>query len=116
MTEIKKREYRRHWHSGTTEVINMVKMPRIKTCDAKMCGYNRDGICYTIAINVGASGPRCNAFVQADIKCGGDEITSGVGACKMKECQYNDCLICTAPDISVKWHGIQALCQTFTKR
>lgn len=92
-----------------------MKMPNIKNCDTGTCGYNREGMCHAIAINVGASGPKCDAFLQTNVKCGDNEVIGGVGACKMKDCQFNSCLICTAPEISVKWNGDQALCQTYRK-
>jgi len=94
----------------------MTEMPKIMGCDADMCGYNKEGMCHTIAINVGGSGPICDAFVESVPKCGGTENIGGVGACKIKNCQFNDCLMCTASSIDVKWHGSQAMCETFKKR
>ena len=94
----------------------MTEMPKIRECDVKMCGYNKEDKCHAMAINVGGSGPICDAFVEATAKCGETEIIGGVGACKVKDCRFNDCLMCSAAGIDVKWYGSQAMCETFKKR
>lgn len=69
-----------------------------------------------MAINIGGSGPICDAFAKETAKCGSNEVIAGVGACKIKNCQFNDCLMCTAPGINVELHSSQALCATFKPR
>jgi hypothetical protein len=93
-----------------------ITMPKIKRCDVEMCGHNKDGLCYALAINVGGSGPICAAFAKTSTKCEGRKTIGGVGACKTTDCRFNDCLMCSAPEIGVGWHESNATCGTFSKR
>lgn len=92
------------------------EMSKISSCNAATCSYNREMLCRALAINVGGSGAFCNAFVNMDIKCEGDNFESGIGACKMKDCRFNDCLMCTSPSIDIEMNGIQAMCNKFVAR
>ncbi len=94
----------------------ITKMPLVTECVVGSCSYNKDRICHAFAINVGGSGPICDAFVSASIKCTGNNGMGGVGACKTKSCKFNDCLMCAAPDIHVQLSGSQAVCSTFKER
>ncbi len=91
-------------------------MPKIMDCSVEACAYNREKKCHALAINVGGSGPICDAFVSASAKCAQDDVLGGVGACKVKSCKFNDCLMCSAPGISVHTSDRQALCNTFEAR
>lgn len=94
----------------------MLTMPKVSECEAKECAYNVNHMCHALAINVGGAVPECDTFVKKHSACvpAGDE--SGVGACRVEDCQFNECLICTAADIRVKWQMDSALCGTFKKR
>lgn len=94
----------------------MIEMPKVIECDAKMCAYNKEKRCRVLAINVGGSGPICEAFVKTTPKCAAKDIMAGVGACKVKECKFNGCLMCGASGINVQWDGSQAMCDTFKLR
>lgn len=94
----------------------MMDMPKVLDCGVEMCSYNREKKCRAMAINVGGSGPICEAFVKTSAKCGTSDVIGGVGACKVKDCMFNDCLQCTASGIDVEWHGTQAMCDTFKLR
>lgn len=94
----------------------MMKMPEVIDCTMEICAYNKGKKCHALAINVGGSGPICEAFIKAAAKCASDEITGGVGACKIKDCQFNECLMCAAPGIHMKSSGSQVICDTFRSR
>jgi|WetSurMetagenome_2_1015567.scaffolds.fasta_scaffold40242_4 hypothetical protein len=94
----------------------MMKMSEILDCDVEQCAHNKDEKCNALAINVGGSGPVCHAFVKAAAKCVQPAVTAGVGACKMKDCEFNDCLSCTASGIDVHWRNGQAICDTYKLR
>lgn len=90
------------------------EMAKIISCNAEKCSYNREILCNALAINVGGSGAICNAFVNTEVKCIGNEMESSVTACKMQDCKFNDCLICNAPAIDIRINGNQAICNRFS--
>lgn len=94
----------------------MIEMPKVVDCGMEMCAYNKEKKCHVLAINVGGSVPICEAFVKAAVKCASSEIIGGVGACKMKDCQFNECLMCAASGIHVQSSGSQAMCDTYKLR
>lgn len=94
----------------------MTEMPKITKCDVVLCGYNKESQCNALAINVGGSGPICNAFLGSTVKCATNRASGGVSACKVKNCRFNDCFICAAPEIYVGLDKGQAECSTFQER
>lgn len=91
-------------------------MPKIKVCDVNQCAYNNQNICHAMAITVGDSHPTCDTFTNSSSKAGVQEITGGVGACKVDNCKFNESLECSAPNIQVSFHQDHACCKTFTER
>jgi len=94
----------------------MMQMSEILGCNVSQCAYNRDNKCHAMAINVGGTSPLCDAFTETVAKCGDTQINGSVGSCKLKDCRFNDCLMCTATGIRVKWDNNQAMCETFAPR
>lgn len=88
-------------------------MSKIVGCNVDQCAYNEKERCGALAINVGGSGPVCKAFINAATKCRMPDVSGSVGACKQKDCEYNDCLLCGAADIRVRWNDGKAVCGTF---
>lgn len=96
-----------------------MEMSRVDRCMAADCAYNSDSMCHAMASTVGKrQGPACDTFMQVSDeeagKCVSDE-TGGVGACKMADCQFNECLHCGAESVSVMMRESRALCGTFAR-
>jgi hypothetical protein len=93
-------------------------MPKVAECSVTSCAYNESKKCHTMAITVGEepSSPICDTFVQSSAKGGSKELMAGVGACKAADCDYNQKLECTAPNINVGMKGQEADCLTFKTR
>jgi len=91
-------------------------MSEVLDCSVTECAYNVDRKCRTMAINVGGSGPLCDAFIRHSSKAGMQNINGGVGACKMENCKYNKSLECSAEGIHVELLKDKAECITFTAK
>ena len=91
-------------------------MPTVSACHVEFCAFNGEGRCKAIAINVGGPGPDCDTFTVSDQKCSGTVSDAGVGACKVKSCIYNDCLLCAATSISVTFGKNHAECAAYISR
>jgi hypothetical protein len=90
-------------------------MPQVDDCTALECSYNKEGACHAMAINVGGPAPWCDTFIKASIKGGVQNLTGGVGACKVENCTYNRSLECTSQNgIHIKANGDHAVCSTFS--
>ena len=96
---------------------NWEQIPYWRTANAYI-GLDQGGYQQLIhqAVNVGGSGAICDAFIETASKCGPNDLVGGVGACKVTECKFNDCLECSAPGINIKWNGSNAMCNTFKRR
>lgn len=95
-----------------------VDMPGVGSCSATTCAYNTNKRCHARAITVGdAVNPACDTFFAAGTHHTHDKVRiAGVGACKVRECRFNDDFECTAEKISVEMSGSHVRCQTFVKR
>ena len=93
----------------------MVK-PHIKQCGMEMCSYNMDKKCHAVAVTIGKNKPCCDTFLKESEKGGFDEITGGVGACKVKNCIHNKSFECSADEISVEQQSRHPYCMTFEKK
>ena len=92
-----------------------MEMPRVSTCAATGCAFNKDKICHAIAITVGdGATPHCDTFFDAAMKGGEASIIGGIGACKVSSCKYNKHLTCSAPNIQVGFRDGDVRCLTFT--
>ena len=91
-----------------------MKMPKVKRCDAEECAYNIKNKCHAIAITIGGwSAPKCDTSLIAPTKGGVPDMTAGVGACKIDNCQFNKSLQCMAKCIRVKMYTLDVECATF---
>ncbi len=93
-----------------------MEMPKVVSCNVIECAYNQNDQCHAMAVNVGEEKPVCGTFYESSQKCTGMEASAGVGACKMDDCIYNDCLMCAADSIEVEWQDENAKCLTFKRR
>ncbi len=91
-------------------------MPKITSCNAEKCAYNRDQECHAMAITVGNDGnPLCDTSDTSHPK-GGISETGGVGACKSADCQFNQNLECSAQNIAVGMQSEQPMCSTYERK
>jgi hypothetical protein len=95
-----------------------MRMPEVAECSVTSCAYNSEQNCHAMAITVGddTDDPTCDTFFEADMSGGVKDVIAGVGACKAADCQYNDSLECTAPNIHVGFKEDQVDCLTFDMR
>lgn len=93
-----------------------MSMPKILSCSVNECAYNKNDQCHTLAITVGNAHPSCDTFIKSPIRGGSEDLTGGVGACKVQDCGFNKALECSAPGISVAPHGGHGDCRTFRAR
>jgi hypothetical protein len=89
------------------------QMPKVIDCEATECIYNKDKKCHTLAITVGDEEPCCDTFYSMSSKGGFQEVNSGVGACKVADCEYNNSFECTASGIHVVMNVDHPDCGTF---
>ena len=96
----------------------MMDMPKVTECTVSDCAYNNNQVCKTIAITVGDSSgkQKCDTFFQSAVHGGIQDITAGVGACKISDCSFNKELECSAEKIRVGFEDGEADCLTFEKR
>lgn len=93
----------------------MRSMTKVVSCQAANCSFNGDEQCHALAINIGDDEPQCDTFIGTGPKCASFGTGGGVGACKVRTCQFNDCMMCSAPEIRVSW-AADARCDTFRPR
>ncbi|HEY3307754.1 MAG TPA: DUF1540 domain-containing protein [Desulfuromonadaceae bacterium] len=94
-------------------------MVKISSCDVTECAYNKHNSCHTLAITVGGPQdicPQCDTYVNSSNQAGIQDMTGGVGACKVESCSYNDALECNASSIVVGKHMNHPDCKTFKAR
>jgi hypothetical protein len=93
------------------------KMPQVADCTVRDCAYNMNKACHAMAITIGeAASPVCDTYFQASEHGGVKDLTAGVGACKMSQCQHNDNFECSAKSIHVAYKGREPDCLTFETR
>ena len=94
-----------------------MRMPKISSCDATVCAYNKEKQCHACAITVGnGTCPMCDTAVKSEQKAGDQSSTGSVGACKTSQCEYNTSLECAASNIKMGMHGAHADCMTYAPR
>ena len=95
-------------------------MPEVKHCTAESCGFNRESGCHARAITIGNhETPGCDTFFAvADTSKHAKSTgrTSGVGACKVTDCRFNDDYECVANEVTLDFSKNQAHCQTYLHR
>jgi len=93
------------------------KMPSVSECEMSECAYNQQRVCHALAITVGDDTcPMCDTYFDSDSKGGFGDETGTVGACKESDCQFNNALECSAPNIKVASHSGHADCSTYKPR
>jgi len=90
-------------------------MSPVQSCAMSICAYNRNDMCTTLAINVGAHS-ECNTYIHGSARGGFPDTAGGIGACLSAECKYNDRLECRAPSVNVAGHYRHADCCTFEEK
>ena len=93
--------------------MKTMEMVKIVDCSVTECAYNSNKECHTLAITVGSNCPMCETYTSAKSKGGMDDVTGGVGACRMSDFRYNNMLECNASGIHVSKHSGHADCDTF---
>ncbi|MFB0526820.1 MAG: DUF1540 domain-containing protein [bacterium] len=95
----------------------MMKMAKVKSCNAAECAYNIENRCHALAITIGGEPiPTCDTLIKAAKKGGVLDTKARVGACKVENCEFNKSLECTAKAIKVKMDTARAECITFKAR
>jgi len=95
----------------------MMQMAEIMTCSATDCAYNMEKQCHALAVTIGdVTSPRCDTEFMASMKGGKEDVTAGVGACKVMNCVYNDSLECAAGCIDLEMQDGHAQCCTFIEK
>ena len=93
------------------------QMTKILDCQATQCIYNRDKQCRTLAVNIGDDEPCCDTFMSSSSEKGGfQDVTAGVGSCKVQDCEYNKSFECTAVGIHVTMEQGNPDCSTYEPR
>ena len=92
-------------------------MPEVKHCSVESCGFNKNAGCHARAITVGdEETPGCDTFFAIADRAGHAKSVgriSGVGACKVADCKYNEDYECMADAIVVGFNNNKASCQTY---
>jgi hypothetical protein len=92
------------------------QMPPIRQCEEKECAFHRTSKCHAFAITVGGPEdprPNCDTFFKTRTRCGKEDISAGVGACKVLTCKFNELLMCLAPNVNVQVYNGRAECATY---
>ena len=92
------------------------QMVKITSCNVTDCSYNKNNACHTLAITVGGPGdpcPSCDTYLHSSQKGGIQDVTAGVGACKVQNCVSNKSFECTAPSITIGKHQTHPDCMSF---
>lgn len=96
-------------------------MPEVKECSAQSCGFNKNSGCHARAITIGENNeiPGCDTFFSVSSSLNHAKSTgrtSGVGACKVADCKFNDDYECMADEIVITFNNSKANCQTYMHR
>lgn len=94
-------------------------MTQVNACDVTQCAYNKHNSCHTLSITVGGPNecPKCDTYLGSSQTRGGiEDVTAGIGACKMSDCSFNESLECNASSVKIGWHLNHPDCQTFQQR
>ena len=95
-------------------------MSEVKECTVQSCGFNKNSGCHARAISIGDNDTLgCNTFFTVPIPASHAKSTgrtSGVGACKVADCKYNDDYECVANEVIVALNNSKANCQTYIHR
>ncbi|MEW6086895.1 MAG: DUF1540 domain-containing protein [bacterium] len=93
------------------------EMSKVMDCNAAGCCFNAKDKCRAFGITIGGGDcPECDTSMMSGKKGGCKDISAGVGACKVEDCKFNDCLECGAEQIHVKMHSGHAECDTYEPR
>ena len=91
-------------------------MTKIISCNVKVCSYNMNNQCHTYGITIGEEKPICDTFINNDVKGGMDEITGGIGACKVISCKFNNNFECEHHEgIKIKMNESYADCISYRR-
>ena len=98
------------------DIKSCLDIPKVMSCSATECSYNKANECHAVAITVGGhKNPLCDTFYNSGRKGGVAGINGGVGACRKEDCRFNTDLECMASrGISVAMSEGQANCSTFS--
>ncbi len=91
----------------------LTQISGVKECNVGLCAYNIENKCFALAVDISEAGTKCSSFVNSSTKCAIPDISGLVGACKAKDCRFNNYLGCSAESICVAWNGNFARCATF---
>ena len=90
-------------------------MPRVRTCNAAQCAFNKGNNCHALGITIGDENlARCDTFWQNGRHGGDVHEIAGVGACKMEDCEFNEGLYCRAAAVAVKQSADGPVCMTYS--
>lgn len=93
------------------------EMSKVMDCAAASCSYNMKNKCHALGITIGGGEcPECDTSLMDAKKGGCKDVSTGVGACKVDDCKFNDCLECTAEEIHVRMHDGHPECGTVKYR
>lgn len=88
-------------------------MPKVARCNVANCAFHQNNGCHAPAITVGDAKPICDTFVESTQKAGEPEAVGSVGACKVRQCEHNQRMECTASRIVVASNGAEPTCTTY---
>ena len=91
----------------------LAQISKVKECNVGLCAYNRENKCFALAVDINETAATCRSFVNSATKCAIPDIIGMVGACKAKDCRFNNCLECSAENICVDWQENCAKCATY---
>lgn len=88
-------------------------MPKIARCEVARCAFNRNNGCHAPAITVGDVKPLCDTYIESSQEAGEPDAVGAVGACKVKQCEYNKRMECSAQKIVVALNSDDPTCMTY---
>lgn len=90
-------------------------MPAVAECSVSECAYNDAMACHAKAITVGDGAfPGCDTFFTTPRNVHlPDDLTPGVGACKVEACRHNVDLECGAHSVAVGIRDDEVCCLTY---
>ncbi len=90
-------------------------LPKVESCSAEECAYNKGQECHAAAITVSETNdPKCSTFSNNSSKGGVENLTAGVGACLQSNCQHNVDLECGASAIVMAFSHGMVNCSTYS--
>jgi hypothetical protein len=93
-----------------------IEMPLVAECSVAECAYNVNKSCHARAITVGnGANPGCDTYMGSAGHTNFPQ-QAGVGACKVRGCNFNKDLECMADSIKVGFHGTMVHCLTYRPR